>query len=114
MRRMSLKRKLPVLLLVILVLGLSLHTGKSIQAALISKRRQAAETVIELFGKHLIQQLEAENFASKLMFALNTNCLKRRQRSFKRTMPKSVFCPTLSRIPYRQFIRGRNTNRQSA
>ena len=33
MRRMSLKRKLPVLLLVILVLGLSLHTGKSIQAA---------------------------------------------------------------------------------
>ena len=46
MRRMSLKRKLPVLLLVILVLGLSLHTGKSIQAALISKRRQAAETVI--------------------------------------------------------------------
>lgn len=72
MRRMSLKRKLPVLLLVILVLGLSLHTGKSIQAALISKRRQAAETVIELFGKHLIQQLEAENFASKLMFALNT------------------------------------------
>ena len=71
MRRMSLKRKLPVLLLVILVLGLSLHTGKSIQAALISKRRQA-ETVIELFGKHLIQQLEAENFASKLMFALNT------------------------------------------
>ena len=58
--------------MVILVLGLSLHTGKSIQAALISKRRQAAETVIELFGKHLIQQLEAENFASKLMFALNT------------------------------------------
>ena len=72
MRRMSLKRKLPVLLLVILVLGLSLHTGKSIQAALISKRRQAAETVIELFGKHLIQHLEAENFASKLMFALDT------------------------------------------
>ncbi|HBQ75086.1 MAG TPA: GGDEF domain-containing protein, partial [Erysipelotrichaceae bacterium] len=72
MRRMSLKRKLPVLFLVILVLGLSLHTGKSIQAALISKRRQAAETVIELFGKHLIQQLEAENFASKLMFALDT------------------------------------------
>ena len=58
--------------MVILVLGLSLHTGKSIQAALIGKRRQAAETVIELFGKHLIQQLEAENFASKLMFALNT------------------------------------------
>ena len=49
--------------MVILVLGLSLHTGKSIQAALISKRRQAAETVIELFGKHLIQQLEAENLS---------------------------------------------------
>lgn len=120
MRRMSLKRKLPVLLLVILVLGLSLHTGKSIQAALISKRRQAAETVIELFGKHLIQQLEAENFASKLMFALDTKekanltLFEEKAAKLKGTMPKSVFCPTLSRIPYRQFIRERNTNRQSA
>ncbi|MCB6603856.1 GGDEF domain-containing protein, partial [Erysipelatoclostridium ramosum] len=58
--------------MVILVLGLSLYTGKSIKAALISKRRQTAETVIELFGKHLIQQLDAENFASKLMFTLDT------------------------------------------